>query len=148
MKSVQKELTTKRCLLILDLKPFRSQVKGKHSMGREFQSLAVWRKETVDQYIHVTQKNHAIYQNNEYTSLENKEMEPVEPVQMNIYQSNAYRTDLSWLHFDNEPRVEQRQQVKDQKSCISVFVPYLKFPSSKQRHQIRHDNSIPCMAVW
>ena len=29
-------------------------------------------------------------------SLENKEMEPVEPIQMNIYQSNTYRKDLSW----------------------------------------------------
>ena len=28
-------------LLILDLKTFRSEVKGKHSIGREFQSLAV-----------------------------------------------------------------------------------------------------------
>ena len=42
------------------------------------------------------------------TSLKNKEMEPVEPVQKNIYQSNTYRTDLSWLHFDNEPRVQER----------------------------------------
>ena len=29
------------CLLILDLKPFRLQVKGKHTIGREFQRLAV-----------------------------------------------------------------------------------------------------------
>ena len=43
-KSVQKEPTVKRCLLILDLKPPRSQVKGKHSKDREFQSLVVWRK--------------------------------------------------------------------------------------------------------
>ena len=40
-KSVQKESTVKRCLLIVDLKPLRSQVKGKHSVGREFQSVAV-----------------------------------------------------------------------------------------------------------
>ena len=42
----------------------------------------------------------AIYQNNELTSLKNKEVEPVEPVQMNIYQSNTYRKDLSrlWDH--------------------------------------------------
>ena len=40
-KYVQKEPTVKRRLLILDLKPLRSQVKGKHSIGREFQSLAV-----------------------------------------------------------------------------------------------------------
>ena len=42
-KSVQKERTVKRCLLILDLKPRRSQVKGKQ--GRESQSLAVRGKE-------------------------------------------------------------------------------------------------------
>ena len=41
-------------------------------------------------------------------------MEPVEPVQMNTFQSNTYRKDLSWLHFDNEPRVQERQEVKDQ----------------------------------
>ena len=40
-KSVQKESTVKRCLIILDLKPLRSQVKGKNSLGREFQGLAV-----------------------------------------------------------------------------------------------------------
>ena len=43
-KSVKEEPTVKRCLLILDLKPLRSQVKGKHSIDREFQSLAVWGK--------------------------------------------------------------------------------------------------------
>ena len=40
-KSVSKEPTVKRCLLILNLKPLRSYVKGQHSIGREFQSLAV-----------------------------------------------------------------------------------------------------------
>ena len=30
-----------RCLLTLILKPFRSWIKGKHCIGREFQSLAV-----------------------------------------------------------------------------------------------------------
>ena len=39
-KSLYKETTVNRCLLVLDLKPFRLQVKGKHSLGREFQSLA------------------------------------------------------------------------------------------------------------
>ena len=32
-------------------------------------------------------------------------MEPVQPVQMNIHQSNSYRKDFNWLHFDDEPRV-------------------------------------------
>ena len=31
---------------------------------------------------------------------------------MNIYQNNTCRKDLSWLHFDDEPRVQDRQQVK------------------------------------
>ena len=35
------EHTVKKCLLILDLKSFRSQAKGKHFIGRKFQSLAV-----------------------------------------------------------------------------------------------------------
>ena len=54
-------------------------------------------------------KNHAIYQNNKQISLKKKEVEPVEPVQKNIYQSNTYRKDLSWPHFDNEPRVQEKQ---------------------------------------
>ena len=49
-------------------------------------------------------------------------MAPVKPVQMNIYQSNTYRKDLRWLHFYNEPWVQQRQQAKDQQSYITVFV--------------------------
>ena len=37
------------------------------------------------------------------TSLKNKEVEPVEPVQMSIYQSNTYKKALSWLKFNNDP---------------------------------------------
>ena len=74
-------------------------------------------------------KNHESYQNNDLTSLEKKEVEPVEPVLKNIYQSNIYRNDLSWPHFNNEKRVQEKQQVKEQ-SCIFVHLP-------------RHDNSIP-----
>ena len=40
-------------------------------------------------------------------------MEQVEPAQMNIYQSNTFIKDLSRLHFNDEPRVQGRQQVKD-----------------------------------
>ena len=35
MKPVSKEPAVKRCLLILDLKPFRSYVKAKDSIGRQ-----------------------------------------------------------------------------------------------------------------
>ena len=41
---------------------------------------------------------------------------------MNIYQSNTYRKNLSWLHFDDEARVQEMQQVKDQQTYISAFV--------------------------
>ena len=75
-------------------------------------------------------KNHANYQNNKYNSIENTEVEPAKPVQMNIYQSNTYGKDLSWLHFDNESRVQERQQVKDQQSCISAFGAFPTIPSS------------------
>ena len=44
-----------------------------------------------------------IYQNNQKKSLKNKEVEPVEPVQMNIYKSNTYVKNLISLYFDNEP---------------------------------------------
>ena len=93
------------------------------------------RKETVDIDILVTSRNgdRKIMQSIRITSrppLEKKEVEPVEPVLKNIYQSNTYRKDLSWPHFDDEPRVQEKQQVKDQQSCISVFVACLTNPSS------------------
>ena len=37
---------------------------------------------------------------------------PVEPVLKNISKSNTYRKDLSWPHFENEPKVQEKQQVK------------------------------------
>ena len=49
-------------------------------------------------------------------------MEPVEPAQMNIYQSDTYKKDLNWPHFSDKPRVQERQQVKDQQSDISFFL--------------------------
>ena len=40
-------------------------------------------------------------------------MEPVDPVQMNIYQSNTYGKDLSQQNFDDEPRIQEKQRVRD-----------------------------------
>ena len=54
-----------------------------------------------------------------------KEGEPVQPVQMNIYQSNTYRKNLSWLYCDNEPKTQESHQVKDQLSDIPVSVACL-----------------------
>ena len=28
--------------------------------------------------------------------------------EMNIYQSNTYRRNLCWIHFENDPRVQER----------------------------------------
>ena len=47
---------------------------------------------------------------------------------MNIYQSNTYKNNFSWLDFDNEPRVQERQQVKDQQFYILVSVAYVTYP--------------------
>ena len=68
------------------------------------------RKETVDIDILVTSRNgdRKIMQSIRIMSRppsKKKEVEPVEPVLKNIYQSNTYRKDLSWPHFDNDPRV-------------------------------------------
>ena len=60
----------------------------------------------------------------------NKEVEPLEPVQINIYQSNIDRKDLSWLYYDDEPMVQERHQAKEQKSYISVSVAYPTIPRS------------------
>ena len=54
----------------------------------------------------------------------------------------------SWPHFDDEPRVQEMQQVKDQHSSILVFVPCLTIPSSNFGHQPKCDNSIPYIGVW
>ena len=74
--------------------------------------------------------------------------EPVEPVLKNIYERNTYRKDLSWPHFNNEPRIQGKQQVKRQQSCIFVFVAFLTIPSSNYGYQPRRDNSIQYIDIW
>ena len=64
-------------------------------------------------------------------------MEPVEPVQMmNIYQSNTYRKDLSWLHFDIEPRVQEKQQVKDQQVFFLLNCVHIQLRQKKLNKQL------------
>ena len=58
------------------------------------------------------------HQKNDKTSLEKYGVEPVKPILKNIYQSNTDRKDLSWPHFNNKPRVQEKQQVKDQQYRI------------------------------
>ena len=51
---------------------------------------------------------------------------------LNIFQSNivSFWKDLSWPDFKDEPRVQEKQEVKHQQSCIFVFVPCLTIPGS------------------
>ena len=48
------------------------------------------------------------------------EVETVQSVHMNIYQSNIYREELGWLHLNNEAR----SQVNVLQSYIPVLVAY------------------------
>ena len=73
-------------------------------------------------------------------------MEPGDTVLKKMYQSNTYRKD--WPHFDDDPRVQENQQLKDQQSCIFTFVARLTIPSSNQGRQPRCDNIISYMDVW
>ena len=91
------------------------------------------RKETVDIDILVTSRNgdRKILQSTRITSRppsRKSKWNQLSQFLKNIYQSNTYRKDLSWPHFDNEPRVQEKQQVKDQQSCISVSVACLTIP--------------------
>ena len=66
-KSVQKEPAVKICLLILDLHPLRSQVTGKHFIGREFQCSCA-RKETQTSLQHLGNGDRKIMQSIRVTS--------------------------------------------------------------------------------
>ena len=92
------------------------------------------RKETVDIEILVTSRNghRKIMQSIKIMSRPPSriEVEQVEPVLKNIYQSNTNRKDLSWPNFDDELRVQDKQQLKDQQLCTFVFVTCLTIPSS------------------
>ena len=44
-------------------------------------------------------------------------------------------------------RVPERQQLKDEQTCISIFVTYLTIQRSNKELQPRHNNSIPSMVI-
>ena len=48
-------------------------------------------------------------------------MQPVESFMKNNYQSNTYRKDLRWPHFNDEPTFQEKQQLKDQQKKLSWF---------------------------
>ena len=110
------------------------------------------RKEIVDIDILVTSRNgdRKIMQSIRITSRptsKKKEVEPIEPILKNIYQSNTCKKDLSQPHFDDEARVKEKQQVKDQQSCIFILIDCLTISSINQEHQPRHENSIPYLGI-
>ena len=114
----QKKSKDKRCLLSLDLMPFRSSVKGRHSA--EFQSVAMRRTESPTKII-----SSAICSDE-------------------LLQSHTYRKKLTWLHFNDEPNVQEKQQVKDQQPYTPVSIAYPTYWSSSGgwKYQPRHDTSI------
>ena len=69
-------------------------------------------------------------------------------IDVNIYQGNAQRKELSWRHFADESKAQGRQQVKDHQSYIRVCSAYLTYPSSSQQHRTTHENSIPFKIGW
>ena len=107
------------------------------------------RKETVDIYILVTSRNGDRKIIQSITIMSRPPSRKRKQNQLSqFYQNNTYRKDLSWPHFDDEPRIQEKQQVKDQQSCLSVFAACLTILSSKWGHPPRRDNSIPFMGVW
>ena len=71
----------------------------------------------------------------------------MQPVQINIYQSNTYKKGFSWSHLGHEPRVQERQQVFDQHSYNHVSAVYLIYPNRSQEQQPSDCNSVPSKAV-
>ena len=78
--------------------------------GQRIPESSCERKETVDIEILITSRRNSDRKIMQPIRITSELAEPVQPVQMNIYQSNSYRNDLSWLHFDDEPRVKRRNK--------------------------------------
>ena len=74
------------------------------------------------------EKNHVTEQSSEQAVQKNVEEGPIHPVQINIFQRNAYKRDLDWLHFDNKPKVNEKRKVYGQQPYITVSVAYPAFP--------------------
>ena len=108
-KKRKEESTAKRCL------PIRSLVKGKHSIGREFQSSCA-RNEMVDIDVLETSRKSGrkIMQSIRITSrlsLRKRKWDQL---------SQFWRTSTKIPHFHNEASVQEKQQVKGQQSCILI----------------------------
>ena len=76
-------------------------------------------------------------------SHENRELEPVERVQMIFYQSNTYRKNLTWLNQWLTVTASEEPTI-----LHICFLAYLTFPSSSYKHHSRCDNSTSYKVVW
>ena len=98
------------------------------------------RKETVDIDILITSRNgdrkimESIRKETSKPPLRTGKQNQLIQVRWTWY---TYRKGLGWLYFSDEPRVQERQQVKNQQSCILVFVAYPTIPISNLEHQHR-----------
>ena len=72
-------------------------------------------------------------------------------IALSMYENLQHNLSILWkLFYDEEAGLILMlvlQQVKDQQSCIFVFVACLTIPSSTYRYQPRLDNSIPSMGI-
>ena len=146
-KSIQKEDTVKRCLLILDLKVSKIIGQWKAFYRHKIQESSCVRKETVGMDILITSRNsdRKIMQ---YIRIASRPPSRIRKWNQFSQFSNTYGKDLSWLQFDDEPRVQGRQQVMDQQSCVTIFVAYPTIRSRNQKHQLRNDKSVSYMSAW
>ena len=48
------------------------------------------------------------YYNNEWITCRNKEVEPIKPIKMSIFQSHNFRKDLDWLPLYADPWVQEK----------------------------------------
>lgn len=122
----KKELKYERYKLTPNVKQFRSLKK------EQFRSLslAVWRKKLWNGDYKVMESNR-ITNRREYTSHENKEEESIQPIQMNLCQSNTYKLKLEWPHFDHGLRVEGEQQMQEQQAYVNVSAAYPTYRSNR-----------------
>ena len=77
----------------------------------------------------------------EWASHQSKEVESIHPVQMNLYQSITQRKSLDYLHFEVEPRVQEKQQIQNQRG----FVVWKKLGVW---HFALLNTLIHCLGVW
>ena len=75
------------------------------------------------------------------TSIEKKEVEPVEPVLKGIFQSNTYRKDLSCPHFDVEPRVQEKITFNNLNTFSDQITTYQNFTSFSCCNEINKKSS-------